>query len=66
MKLNSFQKCLPFSSDFFVFDRNHLIKINSMVFFSFLKTILLIGESIASAAKGFHMISSAQLEIKSL
>lgn len=60
------KECLSLASDFFVLDRYHLVEIDSLSFFPFLKWTLLITKPTCSTTKRFHVISSAELKVQRL
>lgn len=64
MHLNGLKESLPLSSDFLIFDRDHLIKIDRAALLILLERTLLVGKPAAAASERFHMISGAQLEVQ--
>ena len=64
--LYGLKKCLPFPGNFFVLNRNHLVKVNSIASFSIIIVIFLVAKATRSTSKWLHVVPSTQLEIQSL
>lgn len=64
--LNCLQESLPFTGDFLVLHRYHLVEINCAVLLALLERVLLVSEPAGPAAKRLHVIPGAQLIVQGL